>query len=82
MAIFEKDKNITTVNPVMSDGKEKLQELLRLLLLFFYRHAGKPTLYITDDCSATKLTKKKDMLSELAFSGRHAEQSVCVISQI
>ncbi|CAC5385887.1 unnamed protein product [Mytilus coruscus] len=31
---------------------------------------------------ATKeLTKKKDMLSELAFSGRHAEQSVWVISQ-
>ena len=75
---FEKDKNITTVNPIMSDGKEKLQELLRLLLFFFYRYAGKPTLYIIDDCSATK---KKDMLSELAFSGRHAEQSVCVISQ-
>lgn len=65
----------------MSDGKEKLQELLRLLLFFFYRYAGKPTLYIIDDCSATKLTKKKDMLSELAFSGRHAEQSVWFISQ-
>ena len=38
--------------------------------------------YIIDDCSATKeLTKKKDMLSELAFSGRHADQSVWVISQ-
>ncbi|CAC5377645.1 unnamed protein product [Mytilus coruscus] len=36
--------------------------------------------YVT--CYATKeLTKKKDMLSELAFSGRHAEQSVWVISQ-
>ena len=41
-----------------------------------------PTLYIIDDCSATKeLTKKKDMLSHLALSGRHAEQSVWVISQ-
>ena len=39
-------------------------------------------MYIIDDCSATKeLTKKKDMLSQLAFSGRHAEQSVWVISQ-
>ena len=63
----------------MSDGKEMLQELLHL---FFDRYAGKPTLYIIVDCSATKeLTKKKDMLSELAFSGRHAEQSVWFISQ-
>ena len=56
-----------------------LQELLCLL---FEKYAGSPTLYIIDDCSATKeLTKKKDTLSELAFSGRHANQSVWVISQ-
>ena len=37
---------------------------------------GKPTLYIIDDKSAsTALTEKKDM------SGRHAEQSVWVITQ-
>ena len=52
-----KDKNITIVNPVMRDGTERLQELLRL---FFDNFAGRPTLYIIDDCSATKeLTKKK-----------------------
>lgn len=74
-----KDKNIIIVNPISKDGHEMLQELLRL---FFNKYAGSPTLYIIDDCSATKeLTKKKDMLSELAFSGRHAEQSVWVISQ-
>ena len=73
-----KTKNIIIVNP-LSNGEEKLQELLRM---FFKQYAGYPTLYIIDDCSATKeLTKKKDMLSELAFSGRHAEQSVWVISQ-
>ena len=73
-----KDKKIIIVNPV-TNGEEKLQELLRV---FFNKYAGSPTLYIIDDCSATKeLTKKKDMLSELAFSGRHAEQSVWVISQ-
>ena len=73
-----KNKNIIIVNPVIN-GEEKLQELLRM---FFNKYAGSSTLYITDDCSATKeLTKKKDMLSELAFSGRHAEQSVWVISQ-
>ena len=43
---------------------------------------GEPTLYIIDDCSAsTALTKKKYMLSMLAFSGRHAEQSVWVLTQ-
>ena len=74
-----KDKSIIIVNPVLPDGTEKLQELLRL---FFDRFAGSPTLYIIDDCSATKeLTKTKDMLSQLAFSGRRAEQSVWVISQ-
>lgn len=73
-----KTKNVIIVNPLIN-GEEKLQELLRM---FFNKYAGSTTLYIIDDCSATKeLTKKKDMLSELAFSGRHAEQSVWVISQ-
>ena len=35
-----------------------------------------------DDCSAlTAFTKKKDMLSMLAFSGRHAVKSVWVLTQ-
>ena len=73
-----KTKHIIIVNPI-HNGEEKLQELLRV---FFNKYAGSETLYIIDDCSATKeLTKKKDMLSELAFSGRHAKQSVWVISQ-
>ena len=39
-------------------------------------------MYIIDDCSASRaFTKKKDVLSSLAFSGRHAEQSVCVLTQ-
>ncbi|CAC5386305.1 unnamed protein product [Mytilus coruscus] len=83
-----KQKNLIIVNPIVevreANGslyeEEKLQELLRM---FFKKYAGHPTLYIIDDCSATKRTnkEKKDMLSELAFSGRHAEQSVWVISQ-
>ena len=35
-----KDKSIIIVNPVLPDGTEKLQELLRL---FFDRFAGSPT---------------------------------------
>jgi len=43
-------------------------------------YADTPTLYIVDDMSASRASqKKKDMLSELAFSGRHAKQSVWVL---
>ena len=58
------------------DPGEKLHEWLRAL---FGVAADTPTLYLIDDMAATKaLTKKRDMLSELAFSGRHAKQSVWV----
>ena len=61
------------------DPGDRLQEYLRA---FYSVFAGESTLYIIDDCSASKaLTKKKDMLSELAFSGRHADQSVWVLTQ-
>ena len=61
------------------DPGERLHDWLRVLYRCFQ---GEPTLYIIDDCSASKaLTKKKDMLSELAFSGRHARQSVWVQTQ-
>ena len=44
------------------------------MLALYHVFMGEPTLYIIDDCSAsTALTNKKDMLSMLAFSGRHAE---------
>jgi len=47
---------------------ERLHDWLRLR---FSLYADTPTLYIVDDMSASRaLTKKKDMLSELAFSGR------------
>ena len=56
------------------DPGERLQDYLQAFYLVF---KGEPTLFIIDDCSATKaLTEKKDMLSELAFSGRHAEISI------
>lgn len=68
------DREVYIVNP-----GERLHDYLRTFYALF---AGEPTLYIIDDCSASKaLTKKKDMLSELAFSGRHAGQSIWVLSQ-
>ena len=53
------------------DPGERLHDYLRA---FYEAFKGEPTLYIINDCSATKvLTRKKDMLSKLAFSGRHAD---------
>lgn len=61
------------------DPGERLHDCLHALYQCFQ---GEPTLYFIDDCSASKaLTKKKDALSELAFSGRHAQQSVWVLTQ-
>lgn len=61
------------------DPGERLNEWLRLLCRL---NANIPTLYLIDDMAAdTALTKKKDMLSKLAFSGRHTKQSVWVLTQ-
>ena len=69
-----KDPGVFIVDP-----DERLHDYLRAFYTIF---AGEPTLYIVDDMSATKaLTRKRDMLSELAFSGRHSQQSVWVLSQ-
>ena len=61
------------------DPGERLYDYLRA---FYQVFQGEQTLFIIDDCSASEaLTKKKDMLSVLAFSGRHADQSVWVLTQ-
>ena len=39
-------------------------------------------MFIIDDCSAEgEITKKRDALSELAFSGRHRNHSLWVLTQ-
>ena len=61
------------------DPGERLHDWLRF---WYHRFKGEPTLFVIDDCSASQaMTKKRDTLSELAFSGRHAQQSVWVLSQ-
>ena len=48
------------------------------------RHVKKviQTLFIIDNCSAEgEITKKRDALSELAFSGRHRNHSLWVLMQ-
>ena len=59
------------------DPGERLHDYLPAFYLVFQ---GEPTLYVIDDCSATKALTKKDMFSELAFSGRHAKTPVWVLT--
>ena len=71
---------------IESDGEvyivDQCDQLHDTIRDFYTKFKGQSTLYIIDDCSASQaLTKKKDMLSELAFSGRHAKQSVWVLTQ-
>lgn len=52
------------------DPGERLNGYIRAC---YYIFEGLPTLCIIDKCLATKdLTKKKDMLSDLVFNGRHS----------
>ena len=62
----ERDWIHTDPEVYLADAGERLNDYTRAFYSIF---AGEPTFYIIDDCSVTKaLIKKKDMLSELAFS--------------
>ena len=59
------DKNIF----IVCDVEGKLNEWIRL---FKNTLKGHQTLFVINDCSAEgEINKKRDALSELAFSGRH-----------
>ena len=76
---FAQLSGITTPVSSLLDPSERLQDYIQG---FYHVCMGELRLYIIDDCSAsTALTKKKDMLSMLAFLGYHAEQSVWVLTQ-
>ena len=73
------DDGVFLINPKEYGGLDKS-------LKSFYEITGKiddsQVLLIIDDCSALNDIKKKhQMLSELAFSGRHANCSVWVLTQ-
>ena len=72
--IFD-DKNIF----IVCDLEGKLNEWIKL---FKSALKGHQTLFIIDDCSAEgEINKKRDALSELAFSGRHRNHSLWVLTQ-
>ena len=53
-----------------------------MVRLFTNTFKGYETLFIIDDSSAeSEINKKRDALSELAFSGRHKKHSLWVLTQ-
>ena len=64
---------------MVRDVEGKLNEWIRL---FKGMLKGHQTLFIIDDCSAEgEINKKRDALSELAFSGHHRNHSLGVLMQ-
>ena len=64
---------------IVCDIEGKLNEWIRL---FKSALKGHQTLFIINDCSAEgEINKKRDALSELAFSGRHRNHSLWVLTQ-
>ena len=64
---------------IVCEVEEKLNEWLKL-----FRNTLKfnKTLFIVDDCSAcSEINKKRNALSELAFSARHRNHSLWVLTQ-
>jgi GTPase SAR1 family protein len=71
---IELDSKVITLDP-----EDRLQDCLRY---FHDKLKNNATLFIIDDCSATKALKEKhEALSELAFSGRHTQHSVWILTQ-
>ena len=63
---------------IVCDIKGKLNEWIRL---FKSALKGHQTLFIIDDCSAEgEINKKRDALSELAFSSHHRNHSLWVLT--
>ena len=79
---FFKDDRFIPMDP---SWYPKSDDWLNDCLKFGYETYGVEdghTLFIIDDCSSDRMmTKKKQMLSQLAFSGRHKNCSVWVLTQ-
>ena len=69
------DKNVF----IVCDMEGRLNEWIKLFKITL---GGHQTLFIIDDCSAEgEIMKKRDALSEFAFSGRHRNHSLWVLTQ-
>ena len=78
---FFKDDCVIPMDPSWVSGSDWLNDSLKFAYETFGIQDGH-VLFLIDDCSADRsMTKKKQMLSELAFSGRHMDCSVWVLTQ-
>ena len=69
------DKNVF----IVCDVEGRLNKWIKLFKIIL---GGHQTLFIIGDCSAEgEINKKRDALSELAFSGRHRNHSLWVLTQ-
>ena len=67
------DENVYVVD------SDRVQDWLSYLYPLF---SATETLYIIDDCASSQdINTKKQMLSKLAFSGRHSQQSIWILTQ-
>lgn len=82
--LFNDSEHIFLINPneLLPKSDDPLNDTLKV---FFESHGkldDSNVLFLVDDCSSQKgMTKKKRMLSELAFSGRHLNCSVWILTQ-
>ena len=63
---------------IVCDVEGRLNEWIKLFKTALKRYQ---TLFIIDDCSAGEINKKRDAVSDLAFSGRHRNHSLWVLTQ-
>ena len=82
--LFNDPKHVFVVDPkeLFSKSKDPLNDTLKV----FFESIGKldesQVLFLVDDCSAEKgMKRKQQMLSELAFSGRHLGCSLWILTQ-
>ena len=65
-----------------SNYDDSFDKSLRVFYEIFGKKDDGHALFLIDDCSAQKgMTKKKQTLSDLAFSGRHANCSLWILTQ-
>ena len=82
--LFNDPEHVFLVDPkeLFSKSKDPLNDTLKV----FFESIGKldksQVLFLVDDCSAEKgMKRKQQMLSELAFSGRHLGCSLWILTQ-
>lgn len=82
--LFSDSQHIFLVDPneLLPKSDDPLNDTLKVFFENYGKLDDSHVLFLIDDCSSQKgMTKKKRMLSELAFSGRHLNCSLWILTQ-